>query len=114
MWTKIKNLASLYRELGPRWTIFRLAYAFRLRTGIIRLQMPQSSWASYRASVGARSSRPTFHIPTELPPSLPWNLQTAIDEADRILNGEIKYFAHEFVKTVFPPDWHKDYFTSLL
>jgi hypothetical protein len=32
MLTKIKNLASLYRELGPRWSAFRLAYAFRLCT----------------------------------------------------------------------------------
>jgi len=37
MWTKIKTLASLYRELGLRWSAFRLAYAFRLRTGLIRL-----------------------------------------------------------------------------
>jgi len=44
MWMKIKNLASLYRELGPRWTLFRLAYAFRLRTGLIRLQMPMGEW----------------------------------------------------------------------
>ncbi|MEP7136216.1 MAG: alginate lyase family protein [Chloroflexota bacterium] len=112
MWTKIKNLASLYRELGPRWTIFRLAYAFRLRTGLIRLQMPQSSWASYRANVGARSSRPVLQIPSALPPNVPWNKQTAVDEADKILNGEIKYYSHNFIQTGFPPNWHKDYFTN--
>ena len=31
-----------------------------------------------------------------------------MNEAERILNGELKYFAHNFVKTAFPPDWHKD------
>ncbi len=31
-----------------------------------------------------------------------------MDEAERILNGELKYFAHPFIKTGFPPDWHKD------
>ncbi len=32
----------------------------------------------------------------------------AIAETDRLLNGEIKFFAHEFQRTGFPPDWHKD------
>jgi asparagine synthase (glutamine-hydrolysing) len=31
-----------------------------------------------------------------------------VDEAERILNGEIKYFSYQFLKTGFPPDWHKD------
>jgi hypothetical protein len=37
-----------------------------------------------------------------------WNPQTAVDDAERLLNGEIKYFAHKFIQTGFPPDWHKD------
>jgi hypothetical protein len=41
-----------------------------------------------------------------------WNPQTAVDEASRILNGELKYFAHRFIKTGFPPDWHKDPFSG--
>ncbi len=108
MISKLRAFASLYRELGPRWTLFRLAYALRLRTGIIRLQMPQSSWDSYRAYVGARSSRPDLQIPKELPPNIPWDKQTAITEANRILSGEIKYFSHDFIQTGFPPNWHKD------
>ncbi|HVF25999.1 MAG TPA: alginate lyase family protein [Anaerolineales bacterium] len=112
MLDKIRTLASLYRELGPRWSIFRLAYAFRLRTGLIRLQMPQYKWTDrpletwLKKQVGVRSSRP-IPIPTEFPPNLPWNRQTAIDDADRILNGEIKYFAHEFHQVGFPPNWHQ-------
>lgn len=39
--------------------------------------------------------------------NLAWNPQLAVDEAERILNGELKYFAHKFIKTGFPPDWHK-------
>ena len=113
MLTKLRTFASLYRELGPRWTLFRLAYAFRLRTGLIRLQMPMGEWNDYKKmiDVGARSSRPILQIPTELPSNTPWNKQTAIDEADRILNGEIKYFSHQFINTGFPPNWHKDYVT---
>jgi len=118
MLTKIKNLASLYRELGPRWTAFRLAYAFRLRTGLIRFQQtPQYKWTDrplktwLRAERSdERSSRHVVEAP-RLPENVPWNPQTAVEEADRILNGEIKYFAHEFIKTGFPPNWHKDHVT---
>jgi len=115
MLTKLRTFASLYRELGPRWTAFRLAYAFRLRTGLIRLQMPQREWSDYKNYLSEKSAGRVAEgvsRPSELPPNVPWNPQTAIEEADRILNGEIKYFAHEFVKTGFPPNWHKDYFTS--
>ena len=37
-----------------------------------------------------------------------WDPQLAVAEAERILNGELKYFAHKFIKTGFPPDWHTD------
>lgn len=114
MLTKLRTFASLYRELGPRWTIFRLAYAFRLRMGLLRLQMPVGDWSDYRnlMDVGARVPRPTLPIPTELPEDISWNKQTAIDEANRLLNGELKYFSHQFIQTGFPPNWHHDYVTD--
>jgi hypothetical protein len=118
MLTKLRTLASLYRELDPRWTIFRLAYALRLRTGLIRLQMPMGEWSDYKKHVGARLReilRPErrderFFRPAvegQLPENISWNKQTAIEEADKILNGELKYFAHKFHTTGFPPNWHQ-------
>jgi len=47
-------------------------------------------------------------VEARLAPNLPWNPQLAVEEAERILNGELKYFAHNFIRTGFPPDWHKD------
>ena len=35
--------------------------------------------------------------------NLPWNPQAAVDEAERILNGELKYFAQNIVKPDFLP-----------
>ncbi|MBN8581400.1 MAG: alginate lyase family protein [Anaerolineae bacterium] len=127
MLTKLRTLASLYLELGPRWSAFRLAYAFRLRTGLIRLQTPQYKWADrplkhwlkptipsdsdsyaqwrkqnapkFFASVGAGSPRPDYGT-------------NAIEEANRLLNGELKYFSHEYHQTGFPPNWHKDPITN--
>ena len=53
-----------------------------------------------------RSSRNA--VEARLTTNLSWNPHLAVEEAERILNGELKYFAHNFVKTGFPPDWHKD------
>jgi hypothetical protein len=125
MLNRIKTLASLYRDLGLRWSAFRLAYAFRLRSGLIRLQTPQYAWAD----------RPLKHWLESNIPSTPetyaaWRKQNApkfffdkdlggrvvalerhvsrqpIEEADRLLNGELKYFSHTYQKTGFPPNWH--------
>lgn len=122
MLNRIKTLASLYLELGPRWSVFRLAYAFRLRTGLIRLQTPQYKW----------DDRPLQHwlqatIPSDPDSYAQWRKQNApkfffdnisggrvaegvsrppVEEANRLLNGELKYFSHEYRKTGFPPVWH--------
>jgi len=128
MLTKLQTLASLFRELGFRWSAFRVAYAFRLRTGLIRLQIPQYKWTDrpletwLKKNIPSESSAyaqwrkqnsPKFFFESLRPerskrsPSEvegPWNNQTAIDEADRILNGEIKYFAHEFHQIGFAID----------
>jgi len=115
MLSKLRAFASLYRELGPRWMIFRLAYAFRLRTGLLRAQMPVGEWSDYRYLLAERSDERSFRHVVEarqLPENIPWNPQTATTEADRILNGELKYFSHQWVKTDFPPNWHKDPISS--
>jgi len=132
MLNRIKNLASLYFELGLRWSAFRLAYAFRIRTGLIRLQTPQYKW----------DDRPLKHwlkpnIPSDSDSYAAWRKQNApkfffnkdpggrvartlfprisrppIEEANRLLNGELKYFSREHHKTGFPPNWHKDPITN--
>lgn len=124
MLTKFRILASLYRQAGFRWSAFRVAYAFRLRTGLVRLQIPQYEWKDRpleswlgkdiptTAELYAqwrRQNSPAFFFDQALFfVDAPWNKQTCIDEAEKILNGEIKYFSNEFYKTGFPPDWHKD------
>ena len=124
MLTKLWTLASLYRELGFRWSAFRIAYAYRLRTGLIRLEMPQYNWEDYPLETWLKKDIPAipqdytqwrknnlrkfFFDKAIYPENTSWNKQSAINEADRILSGEIKYFAHQFHRTSFPPDWHQD------
>ena len=120
--------------------MFRLGYALRKRTGLIRAQMPSYQWKDRPLEIWLKKSVPSepeayarwrrqnslkffldplstkrrdersFRrtVKAQSPGDLPWNPQLAVDEAERILNGELKYFAHKFVKTGFPPDWHKD------
>ncbi len=127
MLTKLRTLASLFLELGPRWSAFRLAYAFRLRTGLIRLQTPQYKWAD----------RPLKHwlhptIPSDSDSYAQWRKQNApaffpnvgagsprpdygnhaIEEANKLLNGELKFFSHTYHQIGFPPNWHKDPITN--
>jgi asparagine synthase (glutamine-hydrolysing) len=128
MLNRIKTLASLFLELGPRWSAFRLAYAFRFRTGLIRKQTPQYAWSdrplatwlkptipsepnaysewrkknapAFFSNVGAGSPRPDYGT-------------TAIEDANKLLNGELKYFSHSYQKTNFPPNWHRDPVTGI-
>jgi asparagine synthase (glutamine-hydrolysing) len=139
MLNRIKTLASLYLELGPRWSAFRLAYAFRLRSGLIRLQTPQYKWDdrppkhwlkptipsepdSYAA--WRKQKAPKFFFNNINRPERSdersfrrvvegrWDTSQSIEEANRLLNGELKYFSHTYHQTNFPPNWHRDPITG--
>jgi asparagine synthase (glutamine-hydrolysing) len=119
-----RNLQSLLWSQGSRWLMFRLGYALRKRTGLLRAQIPAYEWRDrplemwLRPGVPAqpeaytywrRQNSPEFFFEkTAMPDGVPWNSQIAVDEAERILLGELKYFAHKFITTGFPPDWHRD------
>jgi asparagine synthase (glutamine-hydrolysing) len=119
-----RNLQSLLWSHGVRWLAFRLGYAARKRTGLLRARMPAYEWRDrpletwLREDVPARpeayarwrrKNSPKFFLDNStLPDGVPWDPRLALDEAERILSGEIKYFAHRFIRTGFPPDWHKD------
>jgi len=116
MLSKLRAFASLYRELGPCWTLFRLAYAFRLRTGLIRIQMPMGEWDDYKGHITNKpAGRELRWLSGEADRNqqVPWKPQIAIDDANRLLNGELKYFSHQFIQTGFPPKWNKDYVTDI-
>jgi hypothetical protein len=123
-----RNLNSLYRSLGARWLMFRIGYSLSMLTGLIRRQIPAYAWRD--RPLGAwlkngipstpeayarwrRQNSPAFFFQTPvLPESVSWNPQLAVSEAERFLNGELKYFAHAFFQTGFPPDWHKEPFSG--
>ena len=141
MLNNFRNLQSLLGSHGSRWLMFRIGYALRKRTGLIRLRLPIYQWQDRPLGTWLKNGIPSkpesyaewrkqnspkfFLEPlhkqnagrvaegvhlylAQVQVPRPWNPQTAVDEAERIRNGELKYFAHQFVKTGFPPDWHKD------
>jgi hypothetical protein len=119
-----RNLNSLYRSLGARWLMFRLGYALRMRTGLIRKQIPAYNWRDRPLGMWLKKGIPSqleayarwrrghspkfFFDKAIIPDDVSWDPQLAVTEAERTLNGELKYFAHEFIRTGFPPDWHRD------
>jgi hypothetical protein len=129
MLNNVRNLHSLVWSHGPRWLFFRLGYALRKRTGFLRLQMPAYSWTDRLLPAwlkeGIPSTPPAYadwrkkHSPAfffdklHAPQDLSWKPETAVEEADRILSGEIRYFSHTYHRTGFPPDWHRDPLTGI-
>ncbi len=124
MLNNFRNLNSLFQSLGARWLFFRVGYALRMRTGFIRKQMPSYNWRDRPLETWLKKQVPSkpeeytqwrkqnspafFFNEAKFPDGVPWNPQHAVNEAERVLNGELKYFEHKFVKTGFPPDWNKD------
>ena len=125
MLTKLRALFSLYQKFGLRWLLFRFGYALRMRLGILRWQMPAYEWDARPLSYWLKPDVPSepadyvrwreqnapkffFDGIPSLPRDLTWNPKIAVDEAERILAGELRYFEHTPYQIGFPPDWHFD------
>jgi asparagine synthase (glutamine-hydrolysing) len=96
-----------------------------MRLGILRWQFPVYEWddrplkvwlkteipsepADYLAWRNAHAPKFFFDEIPHLPRDLKWTPQLAVDEAERILAGELRYFEHTPYQIGFPPDWHLD------
>jgi hypothetical protein len=137
VFNNFRNLTSLYRSLGARWLLFRVSYSLRMQTGFIRKQVPAyqlqdrplGTWLkeeipsqveAYARWRRGHSHKFFFNTPhaeqsdsgdeARIPGDVPWNPQPAVDEAERLLNGEPGYHNRQ---TGFPPDWHRDPITEL-
>jgi asparagine synthase (glutamine-hydrolysing) len=129
MLNNFRNLQSLFWSHGAQWLLFRVSYALRKQTGYIRRQMPQCRWQERPLETWLKKDIPStpqsyfdwrkqnhprfFFENAVIPADASWNSQTAINEADRILTGELKYFFHTWHPTGFPPNWHKDPVTGI-
>ncbi|HET9589661.1 MAG TPA: alginate lyase family protein [Anaerolineales bacterium] len=124
MLNNFRTFQSLFQSHGSRWLLFRVGYALRMRTGFVRLHMPAYAWAERPLGTWLKkgmASEPEAYVrwrkqnsplfffeQPALPDRVPWDTRLAVVDAERILNGELKYFSHDFRRTGFPPDWHAD------
>lgn len=96
-------MIELLRLMGPRWIAFRVVYAFRRKSGLLRLQTPMRPWR--------RTSEYEF-VPCKIPQLQPYQPQAATVFASRILDGELCCFFRHWICTDFPPDWFRDPFSQ--
>jgi len=130
MLNKLRAFFSLYPKFGLGWILFRLGYALRTRFGILRAQFPVYEWddrpladwlkpnvpsepADYLRWRNEHALKFLFDGIPSLPRNLAWNPQLAVDEAEKILAGELRYFEHTPYQIGFPPDWHLDPRTNI-
>ena len=138
MLNNFRTIQSLFWSHGLRWLLFRLGYALRKRTGLLRRQMPVYRWNdrpleswlkkdipstpqayadwrkqnSPRFFIGSRAERSRTDsggaVDARIPKEAAWNPHTAVDQAEKIVSGKIRFFSHEYHRLGFPPDWHLD------
>ncbi|HSM25207.1 MAG TPA: alginate lyase family protein, partial [Anaerolineaceae bacterium] len=122
---KISSLQSLYEHFGLRWIIFRIGYAIRMKTGILKEHIPAYQWqdrplqdwikhnlpydvegyANWRKENQVAYLYPQAPV---IPKKFKWNREQVIKEADQYLAGIIRYFSKTDFQIGFPPDWHLD------
>jgi hypothetical protein len=134
MLEKARRFAQLWQAMGPGWLAFRLGYTVRLRTGIMRRQLPPKNWADlpfndltvdpdlaepeayweYRR----QSAPPFFFAPADREHFSSilthWDSKgtTPVATAEEIARGEFTYFSHSKKRPGSPPDWHSNPFTG--
>jgi asparagine synthase (glutamine-hydrolysing) len=135
---RVNQLHQIWRHLGPDWLAFRLAYAVRLRSGAMRRQMPASQWGDLPLAdfVGDPSLDPSLDAAAvyckyrrEQPPPfffsrdarsrvaglfVDWDRGrfNAMNLADEIASGSLRYFQLSSMPTGFPPDWTQSPFSG--
>jgi len=124
------SLPSLFRNFGFRWVLFRIGYFIRMRTGLIRWQMPAYQWVDRPLSYWLKNNLPTdtegyqqwridnqtkflFDEVNPIPQSVAWDQFQVVKEADHFLAGITRYFSKTDYQTGFPPDWHLDPFHNI-
>ena len=121
---------KLLRQLGPSWVAFRLGHAFRLKSGLVQLQLPAKDWSSIPLSEFLldpelaeantysrfrRDNAPSFFFAGRLPAPIAqiphWDSAVSsapVERARELKEGTFYYFSHSRVEMGFPPDWHRN------
>lgn len=119
------SLPSLIRHFGLQWVFFRIGYFIRMRSGLIRWQIPAYEWDDRPLSFWLKNNVPSdpegYHLwrkenqshflfdqVNSIPQSVSWDQFQVVKEADHYLAGITRFFSKTDYQTGFPPDWHLD------
>jgi hypothetical protein len=124
---------QLLRHLGPGWVMFRLGYALRQRTGMLRRALPATSWEAqplrlflreptddavqYAQSRTAAGAKFLFDPQDALdfkPYFEQWDAVGGgpVAVADALTAGVFRFFEHHEINLGCPPDWHHNPITG--
>jgi hypothetical protein len=129
----VRNALEIGKAFGPAWLAYRLGYALRLRTGLLRYQLPTTSWEAQPLSTflrdpalaepqryfaARREHRPRFFFT----PADRYQYQVllklwdqkreySVNTAEQLVCGVFTYFSHTPVATGCPPAWHRNPFS---
>ena len=117
----------LVRNLGIKWLIGRVFYALKRRFGWYEIVLPCTSWQVYKIPYCIKDSslhsldnylkyrkklKHRFFFKSEDFKKCKsifeqWDLSGSysVEQADSILDGQIRYFEHRWVRTGYPPKW---------
>src|SRR5579859_3105321 len=117
LFNRLNHVRQIARYFGIDWLVFRAGYAARIKTGMLRRQMPIYGWddrplaywlkegvpSNPPAYVRWRAEQPIRFFFTKLPSNIPDAVAT---QAEALLSGKWKFFEHTDYELGFPPDWH--------
>jgi hypothetical protein len=131
----ISLVIAVWRHLGFQWLLGRIFYLCKIKFGWFRLKLPVCPWEKYgperifktpcqtsfnRSNNKEQSFGGKFFFKqndfekwkTQL---LAWNLDdySPVKDANRVVNGELRYFNHQWLHTGFPPAWHRNPTTGI-
>jgi len=130
MIARFQLIWQLWRYLGPVWLAYRIIYAFKRRTGLLRRKMPATSWdkqllsgflsdpslnnpitywnyrctqsPSFFFSPQQRSSYQSLLVNYDVGESTP------IRVANKVALGYMLFFSQHLWKVGMPPNWHRN------
>lgn len=131
---RVQHVHQLWRHFGPEWLAYRLSYAARMRTGMLRRKLPATDWTAQplggflnNTSLAdpqsyldyRRAQAPAFFFAPSARADYQhhfsdWDegTSTPVTLSEDIAQGKMRYFEHVIAQTGFPPDWHANPFTG--
>lgn len=103
----IKNAIQLVRNMGARYTIYRVRHELEKRTGVLKRRHPVNPPLKNFISLSEwRASTPAFLIPEREQLTIP-KIESDLlkEQTDRILKGDVLFFSHEWKELGRDYDW---------